>query len=212
MENEHRLIETRTQYPQEVKVWAGILSQRIIGPFFIEGTLSGKVFLNELQDRFRPVLDDAAREDQVICYKVDGQEGNEDAEDADESIQEETEYIDAQAPGNMKFRTIPTKSSQEASSSGTSRISTTSTSTAPKTRKRARQPDLFNEITGAMTTLTNAIAAKRQVKLHEEQKSKYSAIANFVESKMLLMTDDVAMSVEEEIVNLLVRGVRASKQ
>ncbi|KAF2894766.1 hypothetical protein ILUMI_11406 [Ignelater luminosus] len=52
--------------PQKVNVGAGI------GPFFIEGTLTGEVSLNLLQDRIEPALNDAAREDQVIWFQMNG--------------------------------------------------------------------------------------------------------------------------------------------
>ncbi|KAJ8939426.1 hypothetical protein NQ318_017972 [Aromia moschata] len=39
-ENPHWMLKSCTQYPEKVNVWAGILDDRLIGPFFIEGNLT----------------------------------------------------------------------------------------------------------------------------------------------------------------------------
>jgi len=36
--------EDNTQYPEKLKVWAGILNDQIIGPFFIEGKLNSEKY------------------------------------------------------------------------------------------------------------------------------------------------------------------------
>ncbi|KAJ8953826.1 hypothetical protein NQ318_006676 [Aromia moschata] len=41
-ENPHWKMETRSQFPQNVNVWAGIVGNRILGPFVIKGALTGE--------------------------------------------------------------------------------------------------------------------------------------------------------------------------
>ncbi|KAJ8944389.1 hypothetical protein NQ318_017709, partial [Aromia moschata] len=55
--------ELHTQNPEKVNVWAGIIGQNIIGPFFIDGNLNGETYLALLQNNVRqnvcpPVLED----------------------------------------------------------------------------------------------------------------------------------------------------------
>jgi len=38
--------QTHTQYPEKLNVWAGILGEHIVSPFFIEGTLDGEKYLD----------------------------------------------------------------------------------------------------------------------------------------------------------------------
>lgn len=49
-ENPHVFREGHTQNPQKVNVWAGILGNTIIGPLFIEGNLTGDLYLNMLEE------------------------------------------------------------------------------------------------------------------------------------------------------------------
>lgn len=53
-ENLHRFFTLRTQYPQKVNVWGGMLGDNMIGPFFIEGTLTGPKYLRLLQQQIVP--------------------------------------------------------------------------------------------------------------------------------------------------------------
>ncbi|KAJ8961650.1 hypothetical protein NQ318_021247 [Aromia moschata] len=46
--NPHWIIEAHTQHPQKLNVWAGIVVNRIIGPFFFEETLTGERYLEFL--------------------------------------------------------------------------------------------------------------------------------------------------------------------
>lgn len=71
-ENEHRLVHTRTQYPQKINVWAGIFGHHIIGPFFMEYNLTGETYLELLQNRIEPALEEVLRENQDIWYQMDG--------------------------------------------------------------------------------------------------------------------------------------------
>lgn len=71
-ENQHRFVETRTQYPQKVNVWAGIFGQRIIGPFFLNRNLNAEYYLELLEEQILPTLNDASRENQEVWYQMDG--------------------------------------------------------------------------------------------------------------------------------------------
>lgn len=53
-ENLHKFYELRTQYPQKLNVWAGILGEHVIGPFFINGNLTGQKYLDLLQQQIVP--------------------------------------------------------------------------------------------------------------------------------------------------------------
>lgn len=48
--------EHHTQYPEKLNVWAGIVGNKIIGPFFIEGNLNGANYLNLLENSVIPEL------------------------------------------------------------------------------------------------------------------------------------------------------------
>lgn len=54
--NPHKHYSYRTQYPQKLNVWSGILGDNIIGPFFIEGNLNGPKYLDMLQNEIVPAL------------------------------------------------------------------------------------------------------------------------------------------------------------
>ncbi|KAJ8941334.1 hypothetical protein NQ318_004778 [Aromia moschata] len=49
-ENPHWMRELHTQNPEKVNVWAGIIGENIIGPFFIDGNLNGETYLALLQN------------------------------------------------------------------------------------------------------------------------------------------------------------------
>lgn len=53
-ENPHWSMESHTQFPQKVNVWAGIVGTAIVGPFFIEGTLNSEKYLDLLQNYIIP--------------------------------------------------------------------------------------------------------------------------------------------------------------
>lgn len=52
--NPHWMEEAHTQHPQKLNVWAGILGDRIIGPFFIPGALNGRLYVQMLEDFIIP--------------------------------------------------------------------------------------------------------------------------------------------------------------
>ncbi|KAJ8933064.1 hypothetical protein NQ318_007194 [Aromia moschata] len=48
--------ELHTQRPQKTNVWAGIIQDRIVGPFFFDDTLNGARYLRLLQHELMPML------------------------------------------------------------------------------------------------------------------------------------------------------------
>lgn len=71
-ENPHNYVETRTQYPQKLNVWMGILGQHIIGHFFIEGNLTALRFLQLLQEEITPAINEVAPKNEEIWFQMDG--------------------------------------------------------------------------------------------------------------------------------------------
>lgn len=55
-ENPHWMRESHTQYPQKLNVWAGILCNQIVGPFFINGNLTGEKYVNLLNNQIIPEI------------------------------------------------------------------------------------------------------------------------------------------------------------
>jgi len=54
--NPHWMRESRTQYSQKLNVWAEIVGTHIIGPFFIDGTLTAEKYLTMLRDDIVPAI------------------------------------------------------------------------------------------------------------------------------------------------------------
>lgn len=71
--NPHEMHENHTQYPQKLNVWAGILNNQIIGPFFIEGNLTAARYLEMLTDQIIPAVQ-AANNGQIneLWFQQDG--------------------------------------------------------------------------------------------------------------------------------------------
>lgn len=55
-ENLHLSVAERTQFPQKLNVWAGILGDHIVGPFFINGNLNAETYLNLIQNEILPAV------------------------------------------------------------------------------------------------------------------------------------------------------------
>lgn len=53
-ENPHEFRTEHTQHPEKLNVWAGILGDQIIGPFFIPGNLHGDLYYELLEDAIEP--------------------------------------------------------------------------------------------------------------------------------------------------------------
>ncbi|CAH2006857.1 unnamed protein product [Acanthoscelides obtectus] len=71
-ENKHLSIPVRTQYPQKLNVWAGILGNNIIGPFFIDGTLTAAKYLALLQTQIVPAIRQLGIDLANIWFQQDG--------------------------------------------------------------------------------------------------------------------------------------------
>lgn len=56
VENPHWMLEHHTQHPQKINVWVGIIGQQIIGPYFLENTLTGDGYLNLLRNHIVPAI------------------------------------------------------------------------------------------------------------------------------------------------------------
>lgn len=59
-ENPHWMREHHSQYPQKVNVWAGILCNQIIGPFFIDGNLTADKYIDLLNNSIIPAIRNVA--------------------------------------------------------------------------------------------------------------------------------------------------------
>lgn len=72
--NEHR--EAHTQRPKKTNVWAGILNNEIIGPFFIEGNLDGPKYILLLHNDIIPAMRASAARQNIpwndVYYQQDG--------------------------------------------------------------------------------------------------------------------------------------------
>ena len=64
-ENPNIVVQCRTQYPQKVNVWTGILKNKIVGPIFIEGNLNSEKYLELLQNEIAEKIVQIAGEDQI---------------------------------------------------------------------------------------------------------------------------------------------------
>lgn len=49
---------SRTQYPEKLNVWAGIVDHNILGPIFIDGNLTGEKYVSLLQDEVADLVED----------------------------------------------------------------------------------------------------------------------------------------------------------
>ncbi|RYA74177.1 hypothetical protein DD595_24615 [Enterobacter cloacae complex sp. 4DZ3-17B2] len=62
--NPNWMVDSRsTQYPEKVNVWAGIINNAVVGPFFIEGTLTGQKYHDMLRDDIIPAIQVIVGED-----------------------------------------------------------------------------------------------------------------------------------------------------
>jgi transposase len=69
--NPHWIAAINHQDKRKLNVWAGIIGNRIIGPFFIEGELNGEKYLDILIREIGPALDDLGL-DTEIWFQQDG--------------------------------------------------------------------------------------------------------------------------------------------
>lgn len=72
--NEHR--EAHTQRPKKENVWAGILKNEIIGPFFIDGNLDGPKYVLLLHNHIVPAMQASAARQNIpwndVIFQQDG--------------------------------------------------------------------------------------------------------------------------------------------
>lgn len=71
-ENPHWMQEHHTQYPQKVNVWAGIVGNTIIGPYFFEESLTGPRYLQFLQEFLLPTLNRLFPNRNDLWFQQDG--------------------------------------------------------------------------------------------------------------------------------------------
>lgn len=72
-ENPYWMSARHTQYPQKLNVWAGILCNQIIGPFFIDGNLTAERYLNLLRNQVVPAIRNAVGDAfERVWFQQDG--------------------------------------------------------------------------------------------------------------------------------------------
>ena len=71
-DNPHWMIETHTQTPQKLNVWAGICGDQIIRSFFIDGNLTGDRYLQLLQEQIIPSCRALFPNNHNIWFQQDG--------------------------------------------------------------------------------------------------------------------------------------------
>jgi predicted DNA-binding protein (UPF0251 family) len=71
-DNKHLTRNVRTQYPEKLNVWAGILGDNIIGPFVINGTLNGVRYLDLLRTQVIPAVTNINVDFDAIWFQQDG--------------------------------------------------------------------------------------------------------------------------------------------
>ena len=76
-ENPPWMMQQHPQHPQKVNVWAGVIGNNIIGPFFIEGNLTSDIYLHLLQNSIIPACQDLFPNEnnilqEEIWYQQDG--------------------------------------------------------------------------------------------------------------------------------------------
>lgn len=65
--------ESRTQYPEKLNVWAGILNNRLIGPFFIDGNLTAAKYEAMLRNEIVPTIKEIVRDNfENVWFQQDG--------------------------------------------------------------------------------------------------------------------------------------------
>lgn len=65
--------DDHTQYPQKVNVWAGILNDTLVGPFFIDGNLTATKYEDMLQNQIVPKIREIASDNfDDTWYQQDG--------------------------------------------------------------------------------------------------------------------------------------------
>lgn len=72
-ENPHWMVESHTQHPEKVNVWAGIFGRKVIGPFFINGNLNSESYLHMLQNEVIPAIENVSGQHfPTVWFQQDG--------------------------------------------------------------------------------------------------------------------------------------------
>lgn len=67
------MLEVNTQYPEKLNVWAGVLRDQIIGPFFIDGNLNSAKYEDMLRNQIVPRIIEITGENfENIYFQQDG--------------------------------------------------------------------------------------------------------------------------------------------
>lgn len=73
VENPHWIREVNHQRPWSVNVWCGIIGDKLIGPYFIDGNLNGIKYRNILEEKLPRLLEDVSLEvRQNMWFQHDG--------------------------------------------------------------------------------------------------------------------------------------------
>ncbi|XP_011874347.1 PREDICTED: uncharacterized protein LOC105565619, partial [Vollenhovia emeryi] len=73
IENPHWMRQANSQVRWSVNVWAGILGDHIIGPYFIDGKVNGEGYRKFLRDKLVDLLDEVPLESRVnMWFQQDG--------------------------------------------------------------------------------------------------------------------------------------------
>ena len=73
VQNPHAVMECSNQKKAGVMVWAGLIKNHIIGPFFITVSVTGQVYLQLLQQRVWPALQAImGEEEEFVVFQHDG--------------------------------------------------------------------------------------------------------------------------------------------
>ena len=64
--------ELHTQFPEKVNVWAGLFAGHVIGPFFIDGNLTGERYLQLLRQEIVPSINNLTPNMDITWYQQDG--------------------------------------------------------------------------------------------------------------------------------------------
>ena len=67
------MLESDTQYPHKINVWASILNDTLISPFFIDGNLNSRAYEELLRNQIVPRIREITGDNfQNILFQQDG--------------------------------------------------------------------------------------------------------------------------------------------
>lgn len=67
-ENPHSIRVGKSQHRFHLNVWAGIIGNNLVGPYFFEGTLTGPVYLDFLQNQLQDLLEEVPINNLIGMY------------------------------------------------------------------------------------------------------------------------------------------------